>query len=144
MLVTFLAGPGYDLQGPIMTRRVFSIVTLCCAVALVAAAAGIDGKWVASMKVPAPKKQGGEAREVQFTLDLKSEGSQLTGTVSGGMGRRAPTMNIENGKLDGNKFSFATVQKNKQGQERKWVWEGTMQGDELGGRRGIDFTAKPQ
>jgi len=134
-----------------MTRRVFSILTLCCAVALVAAAAGIDGKWVATMKVPAPKKQGGEPREVQFTLDLKSDGANLTGTVSGGMGRRAPTMNIENGKLEGNKFSFTTVMKNKQGQERKWTWEGTVQGDELrgtraveGARRGIDFTAKRQ
>jgi len=134
-----------------MSRRVFSILTLCCAVSLVAAAAGIDGKWVTTMKVPAPKKQGGEPREVQFTLDLKSEGAKLTGTVSGGPGRRAATMNIESGKLEGDKFSFTTVQRNRQGQERKWTWEGTVQGDELrgtrsaeGARRGIDFTAKRQ
>jgi hypothetical protein len=120
-------------------------------VALVALAAGIDGKWVASMKMPASKKQGGEAREVQFTLDLKSEAGKLTGTVSGGTSRRAPTLAIEDGKIEGDKFSFTTAQKSKQGQERKWVWEGALQGDELrgtraaaGGRRGIDFTAKRQ
>ena len=134
-----------------MTRRVLSIVTLCCAVALVAAAAGIDGKWVTTMKMPAGKKQGGEAREVQFTLDLKTAGNQLTGTVSGGMGRSPATQEVQNGKIEGNKFSFVTVQKAKNGQERKFVWEGSIQGDELrgtraveGGRRGIDFTAKRQ
>ena len=134
-----------------MTRRILSILTLCCALALVASAAGIDGKWVTTMKIPAPKKQGGEAREVQFTLDLKTDGNKLTGAVSGGMGRRPVTQEIQTGKIEGDKFSFTTVQKNRQGQERKWVWEGTVQGDELrgtrsaeGARRGIEFTAKRQ
>ncbi len=134
-----------------MTRRVLFIVTLCCAVVLVAAAAGIDGKWVTTIKMQAGKKQGGEAREVQFTLDLKSEGDKLTGSVSGGAGRRPVTQEIQSGKIEGNKFSFVTVQKSKDGQERKFVWEGTMQGDELrgtrgpeGGRRGGEFTAKRQ
>ena len=134
-----------------MTRRILLIVTLCAAVALVAAAAGIDGKWVTTIKMPAGKKQGGEAREVQFTLDLKSEGGKLTGTVSGGLGRRPVTQEIQSGKIEGNKFSFVTVQKSKTGQERKFMWEGTVQGDELrgtrtpeGGRRGLDFVAKRQ
>jgi len=134
-----------------MTRRILSIVTLCCAVALVAAAAGIDGKWATTIKMPAGKKQGGEAREVQFTLDLKSDGGKITGSVSGGAGRRPVTQEIQSGKLEGNKFSFVTVQKAKDGQERKFVWEGAVQGDELrgtrgleGARRGIEFTAKRQ
>ncbi|MBM3746836.1 MAG: hypothetical protein FJW34_13670 [Acidobacteria bacterium] len=134
-----------------MTRRILSIVTLGCLLALVAAAAGIDGQWVATMKVPAPKKQGGEPREVQFTLDLKSDGGKITGSVSGGTGRRAPTMTVDNGKIQGDKFSFTTTQKSRQGQERKFNWEGTIQGDELrgartpdGARRGVEFTARRQ
>lgn len=134
-----------------MTRRVLFIVTLSCAVALVAAAAGIDGKWTATVKMQAGKKQGGEVREVQFTLDLKSEGGKLTGSVSGGTGRRPVTQQIQEGKIEGDKFSFVTVQKSKDGQERKIVWEGTLQGDELrgtrapqGARRGAEFTAKRQ
>jgi hypothetical protein len=134
-----------------MTRRILLIVTLCCAVALVAAAAGIDGKWLTTIKMQAGKKQGGEAREIQFTLDLKSDGARLTGSVSGGAGRRPVTQEIQEGKIEGNKFSFVTVQKSKAGQERKIVWEGTLQGDELrgtrapqGARRGAEFTAKRQ
>ena len=134
-----------------MSRRAFSILTLYCAAALAAFAAGIDGKWVATMKVPAPKKQGGGPVEVQFTLHLKSDGDKLTGTVAGGMGRRAPVMTVENGRIQGDRFSFTTVRRTGRGVERKWIWEGTLQGDELrgtrsveGGRRGVDFAAKRQ
>lgn len=134
-----------------MRRYVLSILALCCAFALVATAAPIDGKWVATMKMPAPKKQGRGPTEAQITFDLKSDGDKLTGTVSGGPGRRAPTMTIENGKISGGKFSFTTVQKTRQGQERRFSWEGTVQGDELTGtrspergRRGAQFTAKRQ
>jgi hypothetical protein len=134
-----------------MTKRILFILSLFCAVSLVWAAAGIDGKWLTTIKMPAPKKQGGEAREIQFTLDLKSDGGKITGSVSGGTGRRPVTQEIQEGTLAGDKFSFVTVQKTKDGQERKIVWEGTLQGDELrgtrapqGARRGVDFTAKRQ
>lgn len=129
-------------------RRAFSIVALCCAAALIASAAAIDGKWVAKFEMKAPKKQGGETRTVEITLDLKSDGTTLTGTVTGGPGRRAPTLTIENGKIEGNKFSFTTVQKGRKA-ETKFLWEGTLSGDELKGtrtaegrRRGVEFTAK--
>ena len=133
-----------------MHRRAFSILALSCALALVAWTAPIDGKWVAKMQMRGGKKQGGAATTLELTLNLKSEGDKLTGTVSGGAGRRAPTQTIENGKIEGGRFSFTTVQRNKKG-DRKFVWEGAVQGDELKGaraaegrRRGIDFTAKRQ
>lgn len=128
-------------------KRAFSILALCCAFALVASAAAIDGKWVAKLEMKAPKKQGGEARTVEITLDLKSEGEKLTGTVTG-PGRRGAAMPIENGKIQGDRFSFTTVQKGRQG-EMKLLWEGTVSGDELKGTRtpegrgrGIEFTAR--
>jgi len=133
-----------------MHRRAFSILALCCALALVAWAAPIDGQWVAKMEMRAGKKKGGGTTTVELTFNLKSDGDRLTGTVSGGAGRRAPTQTIENGKIEGDRFSFTTVQRNKKG-DRKFVWEGAVQGDELKGtraaegrRRGIDFTAKRQ
>lgn len=114
-------------------------------IACVAAAAGIDGKWVADMKMPAGKK-GGEAQAVQITFDLKANGNALTGTVSTPGRRRAGSMQIQDGKIDGNQFSFTTVQKTKKG-EQKVEWKGTVEGDQLkgtrgGGRRGVPFTAK--
>ena len=113
-------------------------------------AAPIDGKWVAKLERRAGKKKGGGTTAVELTFNLKSDGDRLTGTVSRGTGRRAPTQTIDNGKIQGNRFSFTTVQRNKKG-DRKLVWEGAVQGDELKGtraaegrRRGADFTAKRQ
>ena len=133
-----------------MHRRAFSILALSCALALVAWTAPIDGKWVAKMEMRGGKKQGGAATTLELTLNLKSEGGKLTGTVSGGAGRRAPTQTIENGKIEGGRFSFTTVQKGKQG-ETKFTWRGTVKGDQLtgtrgkeGARRGQPFTAKRQ
>ncbi len=57
-------------------------------------AAGIDGKWKASMEGPNGKM------EIAFTF--KSSGNTLTGTVSTPMGE----MPIVNGKINGNEFSF--------------------------------------
>ncbi|MFB3828063.1 MAG: hypothetical protein ACE15B_14935 [Bryobacteraceae bacterium] len=122
---------------------------LLFAFAAAALAAGIDGKWVADFKIPAGKK-GGEARAVQATLNLKSQGNQLTGTVTMPGRRGDQNLNVENGKIDGNNFSFVTVQKTRKG-ENKTEWKGTVEGDQLkgtrgreGARRGMPFTAKKQ
>lgn len=111
-----------------------------------AAAAGIDGKWVAEMKMQAGKK-GGEAQTVQMTLDLKAEGGKLTGTVSTPARRRGGSLAIQDGKIEGNQFSFTTVQTTKKG-DQKVEWKGTVEGDQLKGTRssgkrgrGAPFTA---
>ncbi|MEK7406433.1 MAG: hypothetical protein AAB225_15130 [Acidobacteriota bacterium] len=129
-------------------KRAFSLAALCCALALAAAAAGIDGKWVTKMEMKGGKKKGGTAVTVEFALELKSDGDKLTGTVSGGPGRRAASMTVESGKIEGNKFSFTTVQKGRKA-DQKFQWEGAVSGDELKGtrtpegrRRGAEFTAK--
>jgi hypothetical protein len=116
---------------------------------LTLAAASIDGKWSFEGKMQG--KKGGEGRTVETVLDLKAEGTVLKGTVKMGMGGRGREVEIQNGKVDGDKFSFMTVTKNRQGEEMKIVWEGTVEGGELkgtrmreGAKRGQPFTAKKQ
>ena len=99
------------------------------------------------MKMRGGKKGGGQDRTVQVTLNLKSEGNTLTGSVSGAVKKRGSAQ-IQDGKIDGNQFSFTTVQSGKKG-EQKQTWRGTIDGDTLqgtrsrtGGKRGQPFTAK--
>jgi hypothetical protein len=119
----------------------FTILTLIlCAASLAASAAGIDGKWSSEMK------RGDNT--IQQTITLKSDGGALTGTVETSFNGQGRSADIKNGKVDGDKFSFTTVQNGKQG-EVTVTWEGTVKGDELTGtqkREGSDqsrpFTAK--
>ena len=106
--------------------------------------ANIDGKWVA--EVETKNRKGGGKQNV--ILNLKADGSTLTGNVSAG--RRGRGADIQNGKLDGDKFTFTTVQKGKQ-REQKLNWTGTVAGSELkidrqreGAKRAQSFTAKKQ
>ena len=61
-------------------------------------AADIDGKWTGSMSTP-----GGDFEQ---SFNLKAEGAKLTGTMQGFDGS---TIKIEDGKIDGNKFSFSAT-----------------------------------
>lgn len=103
-------------------------------------AAGIDGKW--SMEGVATKKG-----TQKLTLNLKSSGAKLEGNIDG-MGRKGAGVTIQDGKIDGNKFTFTTTVTSKKG-DQKVVWEGSVEGEELkgtrmreGGKKGQPFTAK--
>jgi hypothetical protein len=115
------------------------LAVVLCAASLAATAAGIDGKWTSEMK------RGDNT--IQQTLTLKSDGSSLTGTVETSFNGQGRSVDIKDGKVDGNKFSFSMVQRGKQG-EMTVVWEGAVDGDELhgtrkrGGGEGQPFTAK--
>jgi hypothetical protein len=116
--------------------------------ACVASAAAIDGAWTSEMKMRGGKKGGGQDRTVRITMNLKAEGNQLTGTVASGARKRSQNAQIQDGKIEGNQFSFTTVQTTKKG-EQKQEWRGTIDGDTLqgtrsraGGKRGQPFTAK--
>jgi hypothetical protein len=126
-----------------------TIVGLMVLTGALACAAAIDGKWVGEQKMP----MKGEEVTVTLTFELKADGNTLTGTVAqtraGGQGR---AIEIKEGKIEGNKFSFITVNQSKQG-EMKMKWEGTVEGNELKGTRardgapgrgGMPFTAKKQ
>jgi len=116
--------------------------------AFVVSGAPIDGTWSSEMKMRGGKKGGGQDRTVRMTFNLKADGSKLTGTVTSGAGKRNRSSEIVDGKLDGNQFSFTTVQNSKKGEQRQ-EWRGTIEGDTLqgtrsraGGKRGQSFTAK--
>ena len=104
-----------------MTRLKSSLVL--CAVLLVLfsaaplfAASGITGKWTTDMKM-----QDGSSFTLAF--DFKQDGTKLTGTVTGPQG---DPLAIDNGKIDGHKFSF-TVSFNG----TNITHDGTVTGDEI-------------
>lgn len=114
-----------------MTKFAMSALILCAS----AWAANIDGKWIAEREVGAAD---GKTYKHTSTITLKSEGDALTGTVV--QTSAAPWMaettgrslEIKDGKIDGDKFSFKLITENKQG-ERTAVYEGTVDGDHLKG-----------
>jgi hypothetical protein len=122
-------------------------ITLMIAGLLIAAvsmfAADIDGKWTSEIAMRGPD---GEVK-VATTFDLKSSGETLTGSVTTA-GPRPGTVEIMEGKVMGNKFTFKTKQVTQKG-ESIMNWEGTVSGGSLtgtrtreGGNRATEFTAK--
>ena len=87
-------------------------LTLSAAAAL---AADITGTWTGTAQGP--------NGDIQLTFTFKQDGTNLTGSVQGPMG---DSMEITNGKIDGDKFSFdvsfngGTIHH-----------EGTVNGDEI-------------
>jgi hypothetical protein len=113
-----------------MTKKLLLVTSILLVIALGLFAADVTGKWTYEMA----GRQGGNPRPV--TLNLKADGSKLTGTVSGMMGRGGggggtpPDMEIMNGKVDGNNVSFETKMEFN-GNTRVTKYEGTLAGDEL-------------
>jgi hypothetical protein len=81
-------------------------------------AADVTGKWTAEMQGP-----NGNTRTV--TMNLKADGSKLTGTVSGGRGGEAE---ITDGKVDGNDLSFSVVREFN-GNKMTSTYKGKVDGD---------------
>ena len=93
---------------------------------------------------------GTTAKTATVTLELKSQGSQLTGSVIASKGKRARPTAIQDGKIDVERFTFLTVQHAKKG-DVKFTWQGTLNGEQISGTRsrdgakwGVPFTAKRQ
>lgn len=82
-------------------------------------AADIAGKWKTTMTTPNGDKREG-------TLDLKVDGNKLTGTMGGARG----TVEIQDGKVDGDKISFVVVRK-FQDNEMKLPYTGVVTGDDM-------------
>ena len=88
------------------------------ALASLAYAGDVTGKWVATMETP------NGTRETKFTF--KADGAKLTGTVSGRQGDSP----IQDGKIDGDNISFSVV-RNFNGNEMKVNYTGKLTGEEL-------------
>lgn len=116
------------------------ILSVCSLLAMLSLvyAADVSGKWTA--QVPG---RNGETQETTF--NLKAEGSQLTGTMSGMQGD-AP---ISEGKIAGDEITFK-VKRSFNGNEITLLFKGKLAGDEIkftrtregGDRPPQEFTAK--
>ena len=79
-------------------------------------AADVTGKWTAEMQ--------GQNGTVTTTMNLKADGNNLTGTVSG----RNGDTNITDGKIEGNTITFSVVRE-MNGNQMKMNYKGTVDGD---------------
>ncbi len=112
-----------------------TILLLLAALAFVALAADVSGKWKAEYTSP-----DGQSRTSLFTF--KVDGEKLTGTVGGARGEAA----IQDGKISGDDISFAVV-RNFGGEDVKLQYKGKVSGNEMKlsvsfGERSFEMTAK--
>jgi autotransporter translocation and assembly factor TamB len=117
--------------------RVFLVGVFSC---LAWAAGDVTGKWTAEMA-----GRGGNSMTV--TMNLKADGSKLSGTVSGRMGETE----ISDGKVDGDNVTFAVVREfngNKITQNYRGRVNGdtihfavTIEGGPMNGGRAREFDA---
>jgi hypothetical protein len=123
-----------------MSRKALFVGLILLAVSLVAMAADVTGKWTFEQVGRGGGGGGGGTPRV-VTLDLKSSGSTLTGTILQPMGGRggggggaapaAPTpVEIKNGKINGDNISFDVVRETQNGAQTT-KYEGTVSGSEL-------------
>jgi hypothetical protein len=112
--------------------KILTVVLVCCfLLGGIVFAASIDGKWVSVRKM----ERNGQSFTITQTFDLKAEGSKLTGTASIAFGEQERKVEVREGTIEGNKFSFATLMSTPNG-EFKMVYTGTVEGDSLKGTAG--------
>ena len=112
------------------------LITLLLSVAMASpgAAQDLTGTWEIST-------QGGRGGPQTSTLVLAQDGEALTGTMTfslggpGGRGGGSQELEVSNGTVDGNSFSF-TVTLSFQGNSFDLNYSGTVDGDEMSGTRG--------
>ena len=120
-----------------MSTKLITLLSLLLAFTMAAAAADVTGKWVAQIA-----GRNGQTREQTF--NLKADGANLTGTVSG---RQGADTAISAGKIDGDKISFV-VKMERGGNTVEQKYSGIVAGDELKMKReggqgaATEFTAK--
>jgi len=101
-----------------MTKKLLFVITILLVVALGLWAADVTGKWTYEM-------QGRNGAQT-VTMELKSSGSSLTGTVSG----RGGPMEISEGKIDGDNLSFSTKMEFN-GNSIVTTYKGVVSGDSI-------------
>ena len=100
-------------------RSMLAVAAAATLLAVSAFAADVTGKWTGEMQ--------GRNGSRPVTLELKADGSNLTGSMSGAQGRQN---DIKDGKVDGDNVSFVVVN-NFNGNEMKMMYKGKVAGDEL-------------
>jgi hypothetical protein len=116
-----------------------------CANSLTVIAAGIDGKWTSERQVG---DADGKTYSHTTIFTLRNDAGVLTGNlvqVSAApwmKGMNGRSLEISDGKVEGDKFSFKVKLETNQG-ESTAIYEGTIEGDSLKGTtkfRGIGIT----
>ena len=106
-------------------------------------AADLDGRWSWS-------EAGRGGNGVTVVLTLKVNGNKLTGTITGGPGRRGDAsqeIKISSGKVNGDTFSFKVARQGRGGMSITTQYKGTLVEDTLDleiTRPGMGPDAPPQ
>jgi hypothetical protein len=104
-----------------MLRGVLMSVSMVLAVAAIALAADINGKWKGELDSP-------DGQKITNTFTFKVDGEKVTGTVfSSRSGTDAP---IEDGTLKGDALSF-TITRDIEGSKMKLRYTGKVKADEI-------------
>jgi hypothetical protein len=115
-----------------MKTRILLIMAIALTLLVASAwAADVTGKWEAEQA-----GRGEGAAPTKTTFNFKVAGATLTGNVilPGFMGGEPTTVEITEGKVDGNNIQFVVVRKmDMQGQsmEMKSTYKGVVAGDEI-------------
>jgi hypothetical protein len=126
-----------------MVKNLCLVFALALAFSAIAPAADLDGRWSWS-------EAGRRGNSVTVVLTLKVNGNKLTGTITGGQGRRgdAPEeIKISGGKVNGNAFSFKVARQGRGGMSTTTEYKGTLNEDTLEleiTRPGMGPNAAPQ
>jgi hypothetical protein len=108
-----------------MTKKLLFVFTILLVVAFVAMAADVTGKWVYE------QAGRGGGNPTQVTLNLKANGSTLTGSmVRPGRGGDPMESAISDGKIDGDHISFK-VSMQMGGNAMTSEYTGAISGNEL-------------
>jgi len=114
---TILIGSEFVMRKYIVGMSALLVIGLCA----LGMAADIDGTWES-------ERQGRQGQGTTITTYIfKSDGAELTGTISGG---RGGDMEITDGVIDGENISF-TVVRSFNDNEMITKYKGTVSGDEL-------------
>jgi hypothetical protein len=116
-----------------MTNRQFAAsaagMVAFLSLAATALAADVTGKWVGHITDPAGITHEG------FTLELKSNGGKLTGTVTGGP-PNGEKQRISDGKLEGDQLSFVVKTQGPTGEAINLPYSGKVDGNRIVGTIG--------
>jgi len=121
-----------------MKIRSLVLAVAATLVALPAMAAGIDGKWNATVESP--------MGAVQLAMEFKSEGEKLTGTIGIDMaGQVMPPNAISEGAVKGEDVSFKLSVSMMEGAPALVIsYKGKLKGDELTLTSMLDMGQGPQ
>lgn len=117
-----------------MKSKVVSAAAIVLLAVTSAWAADVTGKWTA--KVPGAGGQG----ESEVTLNLKMDGSNVTGTLNNT--QQPGDVEIKEGKIAGDDISFSLTRKIGE-TDLKVLWKGKVSGDEIKFTRTTEGAAGP-